>query len=120
MTVKLNEMNDGKLLEVQLSGKLTKEDYELLVPTVEKLVNKYGKIRVLLVMKDFHGWTAGAFWEDIKFDLKHFSDIERLAIVGETMWEQGMATFCKPFTTAKIRYFDQDKSNDASIWLESN
>jgi hypothetical protein len=50
MTVKLNEMNDGKLLEVQLSGKLTKEDYELLVPTVEKLVNKYGKIRVLLVM----------------------------------------------------------------------
>lgn len=120
MTVKLNEKNDGKLLEVQISGKLDKEDYAQFVPVVEKLVKKLGKIRMSLVMHDFHGWTAGALWEDIKFDAKHFSDIERLAIVGETQWEKGMAIFCKPFTTAKIRYFDHDKVNDACIWLEGD
>jgi len=30
-------------------------------------------------MTGFHGWDAGALWEDIKFDIKHFGDIERLA-----------------------------------------
>ncbi len=118
MAVKLNEKNEGKLLEVKLSGKLDKEDYAHFVPEVERLVTKYGKIRMLIVMHDFRGWTAGALWEDIKFDVKHFSDIERIAMVGETKWEQGMAAFCKPFTTAKIRYFDQDKSNEAHDWLE--
>jgi SpoIIAA-like len=120
MTVKLTEKNSGKLLEVQLSGKLVKEDYEHLVPSVERLVKEHDKIRMLVDMHDFHGWTAGALWEDIKFDLKHFNDIERLAIVGEAKWEHGMAIFCKPFTTAKIRYFDRAMADDASAWLEES
>jgi hypothetical protein len=32
-------------------------------------------------MTGFHGWEAGALWEDIKFDLKHYADIERLAMI---------------------------------------
>ncbi len=59
----------------------------------------------------------GALWEDIKFDWRHFSDIERLAIVGDSKWEAGMAVFCKPFTTAKIRYFDESKAAEASAWI---
>ena len=70
-------------------------------------------------MHDFHGWTAGALWEDIKFDFKHFNDLEKLALVGETRWQEGMALFCKPFTTAKIRYFDHTKAAEAKAWLES-
>lgn len=70
---------------------------------MERLVKQHGKIRMLVEMHDFHGWTAGALWEDVKFDAKHFHDIERLALVGETKWEKGMAVFCKPFTTAASR-----------------
>lgn len=58
-------------------------------------------------MREFHGWSMGALWEDIKFDLHHFADIERLALIGDKKWEVGMAVFCKPFTTAKIRYFEE-------------
>lgn len=39
-------------------------------------------------------------------DVKHFNDIERLAIVGDSKGEKGMAIFCKPFTTATVRHFD--------------
>ncbi len=117
MSVEFNEKNEGKVLEVRLNGKLTKEDYDHFVPEVERLVKKYGKIRVLVKMHDFHGWSAGALWEDLKFDLKHFKDIERLALVGETKWEQGMAAFCKPFTTAKINYFDQTATEKAYDWI---
>jgi len=69
-------------------------------------------------MRDVHGWTLGALWEDIKFDVKHFSNIERLAFVGDRKWEAGMAAFCKPFTRAVIRYFDESKYEEALGWIK--
>ena len=120
MATQLNEKNDGKLLEVRVSGKLTHDDYRHFVPAFERLVKQHGKVRVLFEMVDFHGWGATALWDDIKFDLEHFSDIERLAMVGDKTWEKGMSAFCRPFTTARIRYFDRSAIEEARLWLESN
>jgi len=117
MAIQLTEKNGGKILEVRVSGKLAHEDYQHFVPEFERLVKQKGKIRVLFEMADFHGWKAGALWDDIKFDLRHFSDIERLATVGDKKWEKGMSVFCKPFTTAKIRYLDTTQFVEARAWL---
>jgi hypothetical protein len=119
-SVTLKETNGSKVLEVGLTGMLAKEDYEQFGPAVERLVKAHGKIRMLVEMHDFHGWSAGALWQDIKFDAKHFKDIERLAIVGEAKWQHGMAVFCTPFTTAKVRYFDRGSLDQARAWLTSN
>ena len=115
--VTLQETNEGKVLEVHLTGILAKQDYEHFDPTVEKLVKERGKIRLLVEMHDFHGWTAGALWQDIKFDARHFNHIERIAMVGEKKWQHGMSVFCKPFTAAKIRYFDHGSIEEARTWL---
>jgi len=120
MAVTLIEKNDGKFLEVHVSEKLTDEDYQRFVPQFERLIGRHGKIRVLFEMSQFHGWEAKALWDDIKFDVKHFKDIERLAMVGEKKWQQWMAGFCKPFTTASIRYFDHEQTDAARAWLDGN
>lgn len=120
MENKIELVSGEKFLEVKVSGKLTKESYETLVPAVDDLIRDRGKIRILFEMHDFHGWTAGALWEDTKFDLAHWRDIQRLAIVGETKWQHGMAVFCRPFTTAKIKYFDHAQLDEAKAWLESD
>lgn len=117
MSVEFHESLSGKMLVVKLSGKLDKDDYAKFVPHVEKLIQQHGKIRMLVELHDFHGWTAGGLWEDIKFDIRHFNDIERLAIIGEKRWEHGMAVFCKPFTTAEIRYFDVSEEGEARHWV---
>ena len=118
MAIKLTERNDGKVLEVRLTGKLVKEDYETFLPAVERLVKQHGRIRMLMEMTDFHGWSAGAAWEDTKFAVHHFRDIERLAVVGEARWQQGMAVFCKPFTSAEVRYFKHTDIAAAYAWIE--
>ena len=118
--VELKEELPGNILTVRITGKLSKEDYELLVPEVERLIEEHGKIRVLLILVDFHGWSAGALWEDTKFNIHHFNDLERLAIVGDKKWEKGMAVFCKPFTTAKIRYFDISEEEAAARWIHED
>jgi len=120
MAIQLTEKNGGKTLEVRVSGKLMHEDYQHLLPEFERLVNQNGKIRVLFEMADFHGWDGSALRDDINFEVEHFFDIERVAMVGDKKWEKAMSVFCKPFTTAKIRYFDCAAIADARTWLEQN
>jgi hypothetical protein len=118
MSIQFNEENGGKILVIHVSEKLAKSDYERFVPEFERLILRNGKLSVLFDMTGFHGWDAGALWEDIKFDVKHFADIKRLAMVGEKKWQQGMAAFCKPFTSASIRYFDHANAAEARKWLD--
>jgi len=98
MPVQHYEENGGKVLVVCVNGKLTGEDYGYFVPEFERLIKQHGKLNLLFDMKDFHRWEASALWEDLKFGIQHFADIERLAMVGKNQWEHGMATFAKPFT----------------------
>ena len=118
MSIQLNEETGGKVLIVHVSGTLVKEDYEQFVTDFERLVQQHGKIRLLFDMTHFHGWEASALWEDTKFAIDRFSDIERLAMVGDKTWQHGMATFCKPFTSATIRYFDHSDASKVQLWLD--
>ncbi len=117
MPIQLNEENGGKILAVRVSGKLVKADYEYCVPKFERLLRQHGKLRVLFDLTGFHGWEAGALWDEIKFDIKHFADIERIAVVGDKKWQHGMATFFKPFTKATTQYFDHTDATEARKWL---
>jgi len=119
MAIELNEEAGGKLLIISVTGKLTREDYKSFVPKVEELIQRFGNIRVVFEMRDFHGWDASALWEDIKFDIRHFSDIESLALVGDKKWEKGMSIFCKPFTKAQIKYFDLSEIYKAYEWIRT-
>jgi hypothetical protein len=117
MPIQLNEESAGKVVVVHVSGQLAGSDYDHFVPAFERLVRQHGPLRVLFDMTGFHGWTAGALWEDTKFAMHHFRDIDRLAMIGEKKWQEGMATFCKPFTKATIRYFDHVDVGEARQWL---
>jgi len=118
MSIQLYEENGGKVLVVHVSGKLIKADYEHFVPEFERLVRKHGKLRLLFDMTGFHGWEVSAAWEDFKFGVEHFTDIERLAMVGEKQWQHGMTTLCKPFTKAMVRYFEHADAVEARKWLD--
>jgi hypothetical protein len=115
--LQFHEEAEGRILSVTASGKLSASDYTHFVPQVERMIGDHGRIRVLLRMVDFHGWSLGALWEDVKFDIRHFADIERVALVGQRRWQRGMATFCKPFTRATVRYFDEQQSPEAQQWI---
>ncbi|MBI3860422.1 MAG: STAS/SEC14 domain-containing protein [Planctomycetia bacterium] len=117
MSISLREEAGGKVLVIRLGGKLTKSDYERFVPEVERLGRRHGKVRLLIQMHDFHGWSMSAPWDDIRLDLKHLTCIERLGLVGESKWEAGMAAFCEPFTSATRCFFDEDKAGESLKWI---
>lgn len=120
MAIQVTEERGGRELDVMVTGKLTHADYDRFVPMFEQRARDHGRIRVLFHMTDFHGWEPAALWDDIKFDVKHFSDIERIAMVGDAGWEKGMSAFCRPFTSATIRYFDREAIDEARTWLAAD
>jgi len=117
MTIQFHEESGGRLLAVHVSGKPARADCAQFVPEFERLVRQHGKLRVLFDMVAFHGWEAGALWEDTRFAIHHFADIERIAMVGEKGWQHGMASFCKPFTKATVRYCDAADGTKEREWL---
>ena len=113
-------LEDGpgvRTLELNVSGKLAEDDFKLLAERTEELIANHGTINVLVELSDFHGWTSGAAWEDLKFGVEHFQHIERLAVVGDAAWEKGITVFHKPFTTAEIKYFDHKDIEAAYNWI---
>lgn len=114
----ITEKQDGKILEVTMSGKLNRDDFEHFGPLLEQSIEKHQKIRILAVMRDFHGWGFGAFWEDLRWELKHSRDIEYLAVIGEKKWQETLSKLCAPFTSAEVRYFDSYDLEKAREWIE--
>jgi hypothetical protein len=101
----------------KLSGKLHDEDYKKFVPLVDAELAREGKVNVLAQFHDFQGWDPHALWDDIKFSTTHCARIKRIALVGDRAWEKWMATVCRPFTLATIRYFDVAELGAARAWL---
>src|SRR5256886_13386825 len=117
MTVAIQQTSGIGFVEIDLTGKLDADDYKHSRPKIEELIRKQGKLRLLVHMHDFHGWTPGGLWEDLKFDAKHFKDLERIAFVGDKQWEEGMSKFCGAFTTAETRFFEETRLEAARKWL---
>jgi hypothetical protein len=106
-----------KVLGFKISGKLHDEDYKTFVPLIDDAIAKEGKVRLLAQFHDFHGWDLHALWDDVKFSTTHCTKIERIALVGDRKWEEWMAKVCKPFTMAKVQYFDAGQLDAAWAWL---
>jgi len=112
------ETGSSKVFGLKVCGKLHDEDYKQFVPRMETILTAEGKVRLFVQCEDFHGWDLHAAWDELKFSLKHYSDFERIAMVGDRKWERWMASLSKPFTWAKVRYFDTTDVAAAWKWLE--
>ena len=119
-TAHVDEAVSGNVLEFDLHGRLAKADYERFIPEIETAIGQYGKVRVLVTMHGFLGWTPGAFWEDMRWNAKHLDHIERLAIVGDNTCHTLFTAFCKPFTSALVRYFSLEELGAAHAWICEN
>jgi acyl-CoA-binding protein len=116
--IELLPHRSAKTLGFKLTGRLHDEDYRKFVPLVDEVAAKEGRVRLLAQFHEFHGWDLHALWDDIKFASTHCRSIERVALVGDRKWEAWMTKVCKPFTMAKIRYFDVSEIDEAWKWLE--
>lgn len=109
--------NDPRVIRAAVTDQLHEEDYRRLNPQIEELLDRHASLRMLVHLSEFKGWSPGALWEDAKLGFQHFSDFERLAVVGDRGWEEWMTRLSTPFTLADIRFFEPSDMDKALAWV---
>lgn len=101
------------------SGEVTAEDYEtVLIPEVEKVLNKYKKVRLLYHLgPDFTGFTAGAMWDDAKVGLKHLLSWEKVALVTDVHWLRNTIQCLSFMIPGTVKLFGNDNLEAAMDWI---
>lgn len=118
MITKDNRSHDD-VLAFRFSGEVTKSDYATFVPEVDRAIGEFVRVKILIVFDNFEGWDLGAMWSDLRFTEKHYSSVERFAVVGAARWQKVLVTLAKPFTAAQVKWFDAGDEAAAWTWLES-
>lgn len=106
----------GNYVALDAREKLERSDYERITPQLEALIARHGKLRVLIVLHDFAGWTPGALLDDLRFDVHHHTDFERVAVVGGKTWQAVVTKLTKPFFSGEMQFFDAEP--EARAWLK--
>ncbi len=107
------------LTTIHVSGRLEQSDYERVIPELEKALDE-GQRRVLLELDDFKGFTPSALVEELKFDVRHRKDFERIAVVSSKTTEQLGVRLVKPFFAGEVKLFDKTQRADAEAWVSAD
>lgn len=120
MALEILEASDDAVLSLRATGSLTEEDLNGFFHAAEEKIRKYGKARVLLQLQDFRGWATRASGDASDSRQAQRDNIERLAIVGDTGWEEWLARIYKPLlVSAQIKHFSQSDLEVASRWISA-
>ena len=118
MITPMKNLPDG-VLGFSAEGTIEDKDYKsVLIPAVEKALEKGGKIRFLYFLGPaFEKYAAGAMWDDTLFGARHYFDFEKIACVTD---HDVLATMIKSFGflfPAAIRVFAVKDLEAAKAWL---
>lgn len=115
------EHDRDNFLVCRVSGWLTKEDYDAAVPELENALKLARQpLRLMIILEDFRGWDLAALWEDLKFDVAHGDDFGRVAVIGESSFQEWATRLSKPFFGSEMRFYDVSDRARARAWLSED
>ncbi len=116
--IKLREETSGDLLALELSGLLTHEDFEFINPICQRAASEHESLRILLVLRDFHGYSVQGNWAKTVWVYETMPRVACMAIVGPERDATAMA-LAGAFTSSRpIEAFSENELSRALDWLQ--
>lgn len=114
----INNLPDD-VVGIHAIGEVTDDDYdEVLIPRLDDLAKRQGKIKYLLVLEtDVSNFTVAAWWDDLKLGLKHFTQWNKIAIVSDQKGVQWFTDTFTHFIPGKSKGFALDELDAAIKWI---
>ncbi|WP_394269831.1 STAS/SEC14 domain-containing protein [Qipengyuania sp.] len=109
---------DDGLVRIRAGGKLEGSDYDDFAPRFERIAQRTpGTVAMLIELApDFAGWDLGGVWRDLKFDARHKDSFGRIAIVGDSKWEEWGTKLFDPLFLAEMKFFPRSQRERAEEW----
>lgn len=106
------------ILEVNVKGALSSDDFKELAAIADNLVKEHGKIRLLLNATDFQGWENFSAAENhFRFVKHHHQNVEKIALIAGHMWQHWVAAMASIFVHPEVKVFHTDKGEEAERWV---
>ena len=117
----LEMTEENGLVRIRAGGTLEASDYDRFVPQFERIATpETGTVPMVIELApDFSGWDVGGLWRDLKFDVKHNDSFGRIAIVGDSKWEEWGTKAFDPLFAADMKYFDSSERRATEDWAQS-
>ena len=105
---------------VRCAGKLTREDYDVVVvPLLDEVRRANRKLRCLVEVDGFDGITPDAAFEDVRLGLQALGSFEGCAVVSDLGWVGSvlrLAAFLMPYP---LQAFPTNRRDEAISWLQN-
>ena len=111
--------SSGNILGFKIVGGITKKQKKQISKVLENQIRKSGKIRLLLVIEPHKKMDAESLLFDLNFTLTYSDKIERMAIIGNKVWEYTWVALFGLFSHIRTQYFDRSEIKAAWKWIHN-
>jgi len=111
--------SSANILGFKLFGGITKKQRKQICNILEKQIGESGKIRLILVIEPHRKMDAESLLFDMNFTLTYSDKIERMAVIGNKVWEKTWIALFGLFSHIRIKYFDYSETKAAWKWIQS-
>ncbi|CAN5199701.1 hypothetical protein BH09BAC1_BH09BAC1_00330 [soil metagenome] len=116
--IEIMETVSPQTVAVSARGTVTIEEFQKVSPLILGKVAAFGKVPMILSLKDINVSASKDAWAGIRKQLQgqmeHFS---RLAIVVDSLKFKLMVNMAKPFIPIEVKIFDEGEEQDALKWV---
>ena len=113
-----NTSKNNSVVSLRLHARLDDMEEARLSRLLKEKIERYGKVRVLLMLENYPAAdTAESLYEDMNFLKFHSDNIERLAVVGDRIWQETWIALFGLFGGLETAYFDNSEMEKAAKWV---
>lgn len=106
------------LLNVHIYSDMTLQDFSEFEAAVTDELKRYDHVNLLLDLSSMTGFSIDVALEELRFNKRHASDYQRIAVVTDSQWMAWVSWLAAAFVTAEVRQFDDVES--AHTWLQES
>lgn len=118
MTVHYTADSKARVVELTVSGRVTHADFEAILPKIEAELDR-GPLSLVEVIDSFEGFDLDTLWQGMKFDVAHWSEFRRVAVVTDLTWFSPFTRMADALTRLQIKEFKRDQLDAARVWARN-
>ena len=105
--------------ELRVTGRVTQDDMNVILPKLEAFIARHGKIRIVEVIEHFEGFDPMTMYDGMRFDIAHLTDVTHAAVVSDIGWIGMVTRAAAMMMPVTIRMFGMDQIDMARDWARS-
>ncbi|EKE76193.1 STAS/SEC14 domain-containing protein [Gallaecimonas xiamenensis] len=117
LSIGLERTGSEFFLVLRAAGTLTHKDYQVITPMLDSALAAVTSphVKALVDLRELRGWELQAAWDDFRLGLKHGQAFDKIALLGNKVWQQLAAKVGDWFVSGEICYFEEEA--EALAWL---